>query len=150
MNAVPAAVAGVERIAMVTPPGRLQPAVLAAAKAAGVQEIWRVGGAQAIAALAHGAGPIRPVDKIVGPGNAYVTAAKRRLYGVVGIDALAGPSEIVVVADGQNDPSWLAADLLSQAEHDPDAQSILITDDSDFAEAVIAAIETQLRTLETA
>jgi len=100
MNAVPAAVAGVERIAMVTPPGRLQPAVLAAAKAAGVHEIWRVGGAQAVAALAYGAGPIRPVDKIVGPGNAYVTAAKRRVYGAVGIDALAGPSEIVVVADG--------------------------------------------------
>ena len=100
MNAVPAAVAGVERIAMVTPPGRLQPAVLAAAKAAGVSEIWRVGGAQAVAALAYGAGPILPVDKIVGPGNAYVTAAKRRVYGAVGIDALAGPSEIVVVADG--------------------------------------------------
>src|SRR6185312_5869579 len=99
MNAVPATVAGVERIAMVTPPGRLQPAVLAAAKAAGVREIWRVGGAQAIAALAYGAGPIRPVDKIVGPGNAFVTAAKRRVYGAVGIDALAGPSEIVVVAD---------------------------------------------------
>jgi histidinol dehydrogenase len=150
MNAVPASVAGVERIAMVTPPRRLEPAVLAAAKAAGVSEIWRVGGAQACAALAYGAGPISPVDKIVGPGNAYVTAAKRRLYGVVGIDALAGPSEIVVVADGENDPGWIAADLLSQAEHDPDAQSILITDDPDFAAAVEAAIQRQLATLATA
>jgi histidinol dehydrogenase len=149
MNAVPANVAGVERIAMVTPPGRLQPAVLAAAKEAGVTEIWRVGGAQAAAALAYGAGPIRPVDKIVGPGNAYVTAAKRRLYGVVGIDALAGPSEIVVVADGANDPDWIAADLLSQAEHDPAAQSILITDDPAFAAAVEAAVERQLATLAT-
>ena len=150
MNAVPASVAGVERIAMVTPPGRLEPAVLAAAKEAGVSEIWRVGGAQACAALAYGAGPILPVDKIVGPGNAYVTAAKRRLYGIVGIDALAGPSEIVVVADGENDPDWIAADLLSQAEHDPDAQSILITDDPAFADRVEAAIQRQLATLATA
>ena len=149
MNAVPAAAAGVERIAMVTPPGRLQPAVLAAAQAAGVSEIWRVGGAQAVAALAYGAGPIRPVDKIVGPGNAFVTAAKRRVYGVVGIDALAGPSEIVVVADGANDPEWIAADLLSQAEHDPSAQSILITDDEAFAARVEAAIERQLGALTT-
>jgi len=149
MNAIPANVAGVERIAMVTPPGRLQPAVLAAAKEAGVTEIWRIGGAQAAAALAYGAGPIRPVDKIVGPGNAYVTAAKRRLYGVVGIDALAGPSEIVVVADGANDPDWIAADLLSQAEHDPAAQSILITDDEAFAAAVEAAVERHLSTLAT-
>ncbi|MGA0599611.1 histidinol dehydrogenase [Caulobacter sp. KR2-114] len=149
MNVIPAKVAGVDRIAMVTPPGRLQPAVLAAACEAGVTEIWRVGGAQAVAALAHGAGPIRPVDKIVGPGNAYVTAAKRRLYGVVGIDALAGPSEIVVVADGHNDPDWIAADLLSQAEHDPDAQSILITDDEAFALAVCGAVERQLTTLAT-
>jgi histidinol dehydrogenase len=149
MNAVPAAAAGVERIAMVTPPGRLQPAVLAAAKTAGVTEIWRVGGAQAVAALAYGAGPIRPVDKIVGPGNAFVTAAKRRVYGVVGIDALAGPSEIVVVADGANDPEWIAADLLSQAEHDPAAQSILITDDAAFAARVEAAIEVQLSVLAT-
>jgi histidinol dehydrogenase len=149
MNAMPAKVAGVDRIAMVTPPGRLEPAVLAAAKEAGVTEIWRVGGAQACAALAFGAGPIRPVDKIVGPGNAYVTAAKRRLYGVVGIDALAGPSEIVVVADGANDPAWIAADLLSQAEHDPDAQSILITDDAAFAERVVAEVEAQLKTLDT-
>ena len=149
MNAVPAQVAGVDRIAMVTPPGKLQPAVLAAAKAAGVSEIWRLGGAHAVAALAYGAGPILPVDKIVGPGNAFVTAAKRRLYGVVGIDALAGPSEIVVVADAANNPDWIAADLLSQAEHDPAAQSILITDDAAFAEAVCAAIETQLKTLAT-
>jgi histidinol dehydrogenase len=149
MNAVPASVAGVDRIAMITPPGRLEPAVLAAASAAGVTEIWRVGGAHGVAALAYGAGPIAPVDKIVGPGNAYVTAAKRRLYGVVGIDALAGPSEIVVVADGQNNPDWIAADLLSQAEHDPDAQSILITDDAAFGEAVAASVERQLGQLAT-
>jgi histidinol dehydrogenase len=150
MNAVPAAAAGVERIAMVTPPGKLQPAVLAAARAAGVSEIWRVGGAQAVAALAYGAGPIRPVDKIVGPGNAYVTAAKRRVYGVVGIDALAGPSEIVVVSDSASDPAWIAADLLSQAEHDPAAQSILITDDRAFADRVEVEVERQLATLTTA
>lgn len=149
MNAIPAVVAGVGRIAMVTPPGRLAPAVMAAAVEAGVSEIWRVGGAQAVAALAHGAGPIRRVDKIVGPGNAYVTAAKRRVYGLVGIDSLAGPSEIVVVADSANDPAWIAADLLSQAEHDPDAQSILVTDDIGFAHAVAASIETQLETLAT-
>ena len=149
MTAVPAQGAGVDRIAMVTPPGKLQPAVLAAAKEAGVTEIWRVGGAQAVAALAYGAGPIQPVDKIVGPGNAYVTAAKRRLYGVVGIDALAGPSEIVVVADKNNNPDWIAADLLSQAEHDPAAQSILITEDQSFAEAVERAVEERLKTLAT-
>ena len=149
MNAVPAAAAGVERIAMVTPPGRLQPAVLAAAKEAGITEIWRVGGAQAVAALAYGAGPILPVDKIVGPGNAFVTAAKRRVYGTVGIDALAGPSEIVVVSDAGSRPDWIAADLLSQAEHDPAAQSILITDDEAFADAVMAQIEEQLKSLET-
>ena len=149
MNCIPAKVAGVERVAMVTPPGRLEPAVLAAAKAAGVSEIWRIGGAQAVAALAYGAGPIRPVDKIVGPGNAFVAAAKRRLYGVVGLDAMAGPSEIVVVADAANDPDWIAADLLSQAEHDPDAQSILITDDAAFADRVIAAVDAQIATLST-
>ena len=149
MNCIPARVAGVERVAMVTPPGKLEPAVLAAAREAGVTEIWRVGGAQACAALAFGAGPIRPVDKIVGPGNAYVTAAKRRLYGIVGIDALAGPSEIVVVADAANDPAWIAADLLSQAEHDPAAQSILIADDAAFAAAVVAEVERQLATLAT-
>jgi histidinol dehydrogenase len=134
---------------MVTPPGRIEPAVLAAAREAGVTEIWKLGGAHAVAALAYGAGPIAPVDKIVGPGNAYVTAAKRRLYGVVGIDALAGPSEIVVVADRDNDPDWIAADLLSQAEHDPDAQSVLITDDEAFATAVEAAVARQLPTLAT-
>ena len=149
MNAVPAKVAGVERVAMVTPPGKLQPAVLAAAREAGITEIWRVGGAQACAALAFGAGPIRPVDKIVGPGNAYVTAAKRRLYGIVGIDALAGPSEIVVVADAANDPAWIAADLLSQAEHDPGAQSILIAEDAAFAAAVVAEVERQVTQLAT-
>jgi histidinol dehydrogenase len=150
MNAMPAKAAGVGRIAMVTPPGRLQPAVLAAAEIAGVTEIWRVGGAQAIAALAYGAGPIAAVDKIVGPGNAYVAAAKRQVYGVVGIDALAGPSEIVVVADNTADPEWIAADLLSQAEHDPAAQSILITDDEAFAGAVEAAMTRQLDALATA
>ena len=149
MNAVPAMAAGVDRIAMITPPGRMEPAVLAAAAAAGVTEIWRVGGAHGVAALAYGAGPILPVDKIVGPGNAYVTAAKRRLYGVVGIDALAGPSEIVVVADGANDPDWIAADLLSQAEHDPEAQSILITDDAAFARAVCEAVDRQIGALST-
>jgi histidinol dehydrogenase len=149
MNAVPAQVAGVDRIAMTTPPGRIEPAVLAAAQEAGVSEIWRLGGAHGVAALAYGAGPIRPVDKIVGPGNAYVTAAKRRLYGVVGIDALAGPSEIVVVADAANDPDWIAADLLSQAEHDPEAQSILITDDAAFAARVAEAVDRQIETLST-
>lgn len=149
MNCIPAQAAGVDRIAMVTPPGKLQPAVLAAAHEAGVSEIWRIGGAQAVAALAYGAGPIAPVDKIVGPGNAFVTAAKRRLYGVVGLDALAGPSEIVVVADADNDPEWIAGDLLSQAEHDPAAQAILITDDEDLAVAVEAAVERLLRTLAT-
>ena len=149
MNAVPAQVAGVDRIAMVTPPGMMSPVVLAAAQEAGVTEIWRAGGAHGVAALAYGAGPIQPVDKIVGPGNAYVTAAKRRLYGVVGIDSLAGPSEIVVVADADNDPDWIAADLLSQAEHDPDAQSILITDDEAFASRVEAAVLAQIKTLST-
>jgi histidinol dehydrogenase len=149
MNAIPAQVAGVDRIAMVTPPGMMSPVVLAAAQEAGVTEIWRVGGAHGVAALAYGAGPIQPVDKIVGPGNAYVTAAKRRLYGVVGIDNLAGPSEIVVVADASNDPDWIAADLLSQAEHDPDAQSILITDDIAFADHVEQAVYAQITTLST-
>ena len=149
MNVVPAQVAGVERIAMITPPGRLSPAVMAAAAETGLTEIWRVGGAHGCAALAYGAGPIRPVDKIVGPGNAYVTAAKRRLYGRVGIDALAGPSEIVVVADGANDPEWIAADLLSQAEHDPAAQSVLITDDAAFAERVERAVARRLPALAT-
>ena len=149
MNAVPAKVAGVKRIAMTTPPGRLEPSVLAAAQVAGVTEIWRIGGAQACAALAFGAEPLASVDKIVGPGNAYVTAAKRRLYGVVGVDALAGPSEIVVVADDLNDPDWIAADLLSQAEHDPDSQSILITPDATFAAKVVQSVERLLSELAT-
>lgn len=151
MNAIPAQVAGVERIAMVTPTpnGAVNPLVLAAAEIAGVSEIWRVGGAQAIAALAYGTARLAPVDVIVGPGNAWVAEAKRQLYGVVGIDMVAGPSEIVVVADGENDPEWTAADLLSQAEHDPTSQSILITDDAAFADAVVRAVERQLDVLST-
>ncbi len=135
MNAVPARVAGVRRIAMAVPApdGALAPAVLAAAEVAGVREIYRVGGAQAVAALAHGTETIAPVDKIVGPGNAYVAAAKRHVFGTVGIDMIAGPSEILVVADGANEPRWIAADLLSQAEHDAAAQAILMTDDAAFA-----------------
>jgi histidinol dehydrogenase len=142
MNALPAAVAGVPRIAMVvpTPDGVLNPLVLAAADLAGVTEIYRIGGAQAVAALAFGTESIVPVDKIVGPGNAYVAAAKRQVFGTVGIDMIAGPSEILVVADRDNDPVWIAADLLSQAEHDVSAQSILITDDAAFADAVEAAV----------
>jgi len=149
MNAVPALVAGVERIAMVvpTPDGVLNPLVLVAAHLAGVSEIYRVGGAQAVAALAHGTESIAPVAKIVGPGNAYVAAAKRQVFGTVGIDMIAGPSEILVVADGDNDPAWIAADLLAQAEHDASAQSILITDDMAFADAVAEAVEHQLAQL---
>jgi histidinol dehydrogenase len=149
MNAIPARIAGVERIAMAvpTPDGTLNPLVLAAAKRAGVTEIYRIGGAQAIAALAHGTASIPAVDKIVGPGNAYVAAAKRRVFGTVGIDMIAGPSEILVVADAQNDPAWIAADLLSQCEHDTAAQAILITDDATFADDVVRAAETHLRTL---
>ncbi|RVT42057.1 histidinol dehydrogenase [Sphingobium algorifonticola] len=152
MNAIPARVAGVERLAMVTPTpdGVINPLVLAAADIAGVGEIWRVGGAQAIAALAYGTGRIAPVDVIVGPGNAWVAEAKRQLYGVVGIDMVAGPSEILVVADGQNDPEWIAADLLSQSEHDPTSQSILLTDDAAFADAVAAAVARQIPQLSTA
>jgi histidinol dehydrogenase len=152
MNAIPAKVAGVDRIAMVTPTpnGEINPLVLAAAHVAGVDEVWRVGGAQAIAALAYGTDHIRSVDVIVGPGNAWVAEAKRQLYGVVGIDMVAGPSEIVVVADAANDPDWIAADLLSQAEHDPVSQSILITDDAAFADAVVAAVDRQIPTLSTA
>jgi len=151
MNAIPARVAGVERVVMVTPTpkGEINPLVLAAAEIAGVDEIWRVGGAQAIAALAYGTDHIRPVDVVVGPGNAWVAEAKRQLYGVVGIDMVAGPSEIVVVADGANDPAWIAADLLSQAEHDPTSQSILFTDDADFAGAVERAVAEQLSSLAT-
>lgn len=149
MNAVPAGVAGVSRMVMCvpSPDGALNPLVLAAAHLAGVTEIYRIGGAQAVAALAFGTETIRPVSKIVGPGNAYVAAAKRRVFGTVGIDMIAGPSEILVVADGANDPDWIAADLLSQAEHDTSAQSILITDDAGFADAVEKAVERQLKTL---
>ena len=151
MNAIPAKVAGVGRLAMVTPTpqGRINPLVLAAAEIAGVDEVWRIGGAQAIAALAYGTETIAPVDVVVGPGNAWVAEAKRQLYGVVGIDMVAGPSEIVVVADADNDPKWIAADLLSQAEHDPTSQSILFTDDAAFADAVAAAVETRLGHLQT-
>jgi histidinol dehydrogenase len=146
MNAVPARVAGVERVVMVTPAsgGAINPLTLVAAKIAGVSEIYRIGGAQAVAALAYGTATIAPVDKIVGPGNAYVVAAKREVFGRVGIDSIAGPSEILVVADGANDPAWIAADLLSQAEHDASSQSILITDDSAFADAVANEVERQL------
>lgn len=138
MNAIPAKVAGVERLVMTVPApdGHLNPLVMAAAQLAGVSEIYRIGGAQAVAALAYGTQTIAPVDKIVGPGNAYVAAAKRRVFGKVGIDMIAGPSEILVVADRQNDPAWIAADLLSQAEHDKAAQAILMTDDAGFAAAV--------------
>ena len=151
MNVIPAKVAGVQRIAMVTPTpnGEINPLVLAAAQVAGIEEIWRVGGAQAVAALAYGTGRIRSVDVITGPGNAWVAEAKRQLYGVVGIDMVAGPSEIVVVADGRNDPEWTAADLLSQSEHDPTSQSILFTDDAAFADAVAAAVERQIPALST-
>jgi histidinol dehydrogenase len=151
MNAIPAKVAGVDRLVMVTPTpdGHINPLVLAAAAIAGVDEVWRIGGAQAIAALAYGTDMIAPVDVIVGPGNAWVAEAKRQLFGVVGIDMVAGPSEIVIVADGANDPAWIAADLLSQAEHDPTSQSILITDDADFAEKVCEAVDLQLRKLAT-
>jgi histidinol dehydrogenase len=149
MNALPAKVAGVERIVMVVPAngGVINPAVLAAARMAGVEEIYRIGGAQAIAALAYGTATIAPVAKIMGPGNAYVAAAKRQVFGTVGIDMIAGPSEVLVIADRDNDPDWIAADLLAQAEHDVGAQSILITDDAPFAAAVEAAVERQLRTL---
>ena len=149
MNAIPARVAGVERLVMVVPApkGKLNPLVLAAARIAGVDEIYRAGGAQAVAALAYGTKTIAPVDKIVGPGNAYVAAAKRQVFGQVGIDMIAGPSEILVVADGANDPRWIAADLLSQAEHDPAAQAILVTDDARFAAAVEGAVTDYLKIL---
>lgn len=152
MNAIPARVAGVGRLAMVTPTpdGQINPLVLAAAHLVGMDEIWRVGGAQGVAALAYGAGPIAPVDVVTGPGNAWVAEAKRQLYGVVGIDMVAGPSEIVVVADAGNDPEWIAADLLSQAEHDTVTQSILFTDDDAFADRVLAAVHRQIPTLATA
>jgi histidinol dehydrogenase len=149
MNAIPARVAGVGRLAMTVPApgGALNPLVLAAAQLLGIDEIYRVGGAQAVAALAYGTATIAPVDKIVGPGNAYVAAAKRRVFGRVGIDMIAGPSEILVVADNANDPEWIAADLLSQAEHDTAAQAILITDDAGFGAAVAAAVERHLARL---
>lgn len=149
MNAIPAKVAGVARIAMVvpTPNGDVNPAILAAAQIAGIDEIYRIGGAQAVGALAYGTQSIAAVDKIVGPGNAYVAEAKRQVFGTVGIDMIAGPSEILVVADNENNPDWIAADLLSQAEHDADAQSILITDDMAFGEMVAVSVEAILREL---
>ncbi len=149
MNAIPAKVAGVKRIVMVVPSpgGELNPLVLAAADLAGIDEIYRIGGAQAVAALAFGTDTIRPVAKIVGPGNAYVAAAKRQVFGTVGIDMIAGPSEVLVVADQDNDPDWIAADLLAQAEHDTAAQSILVTDSADLADTVEQAVENQLKTL---
>jgi histidinol dehydrogenase len=149
MNAIPAKVAGVERLVMTVPApgGILNPLVLAAAKLVGIDEIYRIGGAQAVAALAYGTATIAPVDKIVGPGNAYVAAAKRRVFGRVGIDMIAGPSEILVVADRHNEPAWIAADLLSQAEHDSAAQAILMTDNSEFAAAVETAAASHLKHL---
>lgn len=151
MNAIPALVAGVDHIVMVTPTpgGAINPLILAAAEIAGVGEIYRIGGAQAIAALAFGTNTLPRADVIVGPGNAWVAEAKRQLYGTVGIDMVAGPSEIVVIADRDNDPEWIAADLLSQAEHDPTSQSILFTDSAKFADAVAHAVETQLGMLAT-
>jgi histidinol dehydrogenase len=142
MNAIPAAVAGVKRLVMVSPAsgGKINPLSIEAARRAGVTEIYRIGGAQAVAALAYGTRTIAPVDKIVGPGNAYVAAAKREVFGHVGIDSVAGPSEILVIADAGNDPEWIAADLLSQAEHDKVAQAILITDDAAFAQKVDDAV----------
>jgi histidinol dehydrogenase len=149
MNAVPAKVAGVKRIVITVPSpgGAINPLVLVAADLAGVSEIYRIGGAQAVAALAYGTDTIRPVAKIVGPGNAYVAAAKRQVFGTVGIDMIAGPSEVLVIADGSNNPEWVAADLLAQAEHDTAAQSILITDDAKFGRDVEAAVERQLKAL---
>ncbi len=149
MNAIPAKVAGVRRLVVTVPApdGRLNPLVLAAARIAGVDEIYRIGGAQAVAALAYGTATIAAVDKITGPGNAYVAAAKRMVFGVVGIDLIAGPSEVVIVTDRQTDPRWIAADLLAQAEHDAAAQSVLITDDAGFADVVATAVEAELRTL---
>jgi histidinol dehydrogenase len=151
MNAIPARVAGVERLVVVTPTpsGEVNPLVLAAAHLAGVGEVWRVGGAHAVGALAYGTDRIAPVDVITGPGNAWVAEAKRQLYGVVGIDMVAGPSEILVIADARNEARRIAADLLSQAEHDPTSQSILITDDAAFADAVAQAVQTELAALPT-
>jgi histidinol dehydrogenase len=150
MNAIPAKVAGVKRLVVTcpTPGGVVNPLVLLAAQIAGVDTVYRIGGAQAVAALAYGTETIQPVDKITGPGNAFVAAAKRQVFGTVGIDMIAGPSEILVIADGDNDPDWIALDLLSQAEHDESAQSILITPDQAFAAKVVAAVEARLQTLE--
>lgn len=150
MNAIPAKVAGVKRLAIAcpTPGGMVNPLVLLAAQLAGVDVIYRIGGAQAVAALAYGTETVQPVDKITGPGNAFVAAAKRRVFGKVGIDMIAGPSEILVIADGDTDPDWIALDLLSQAEHDESAQSILVTPDAGFASAVARAVEKRLETLE--
>ncbi|MEM1363787.1 MAG: histidinol dehydrogenase [Pseudomonadota bacterium] len=150
MNAVPAKVAGVEQLVITvpTPDGEVNPLVLLAARLSGVDQVYRIGGAQAIAALAYGTETIAPVDKITGPGNAYVAAAKRRVFGKVGIDMIAGPSEILVIADKDNNPDWIAVDLLSQAEHDESAQALLITDDPDFGAAVVRAVEARLTTLE--
>jgi histidinol dehydrogenase len=150
MNAIPASVAGVDRLCICapTPDGTYNPLVLLAARLAGVETVYRIGGAQAIAAMAFGTETISKVDTITGPGNAFVAAAKRRVYGRVGIDMIAGPSEILVIADKDNNPDWIAVDLLSQAEHDESAQSILITDDADFGKAVVAAVEKRLETLE--
>ena len=152
MNIVPAKVAGVKRVVMVvpTPGGVLNPLVMLAAEIAGADEVWRIGGAQAVAALAYGTQSMVPVDKITGPGNAFVAAAKRRVFGQVGIDLIAGPSEILVVADNKNDPAWIAADLLSQAEHDASSQSVLIADDKAFADAVAKAVDAELKTLSRA
>ncbi|HLB07622.1 MAG TPA: histidinol dehydrogenase [Alphaproteobacteria bacterium] len=149
MNAIPAKVAGVARLVMAvpSPKGVLSDAVLAAAEIAGIDEIYRVGGAQAVAALAYGTASIVPVDKIVGPGNAYVAAAKRQVFGRVGIDLIAGPSEVLILADGANDADWIAVDLLAQAEHDPAAQAVLITDDAGLAERVEEAVRFRLKTL---
>ena len=150
MNAIPARVAGVERLVICapTPDGTVNPLVLCAARLAGVATVYRIGGAQAIAALAFGTATIAPVDKITGPGNAFVAAAKRRVFGRVGIDMIAGPSEVLILADAGNDPDWLALDLMAQAEHDASAQSILVTDDAGFGRAVAAAVEARLATLE--
>lgn len=149
MNAIPASVAGVERLVITvpTPDAAINPLVMLAAQLSGVQEIYRIGGAQAIAALAYGTQTIKPVDKITGPGNAFVAAAKRRVFGKVGIDMIAGPSEILIIADAENDPDWIALDLLSQAEHDESAQSILITTDITFGQKVQGAVERRLKTL---
>ena len=149
MNSIPARVAGVDRLVMTvpTPNGEINPLVLAAAELAGIEEIYTIGGAQAIAALTYGTESIQSVDKIVGPGNAFVAAAKKAVFGSVGIDMVAGPSEVVVIADNENDPTWIAADLLAQAEHDTSSQSVLITDDESFADAVESAVNLQLESL---